>query len=544
MTILQGNEDQIVTHSHAGALACGAAAVVAVLVYLNALHNPFVYDDHHTVVDNPSIERLDNLRGIVLHDVTRPLVNLSYAIDRRVWGRAPFGYHLTNVLLHAADVMLLFVFARSLYVVSARSRTGDDAEEVRLKADTTYAQYVASGFSRTNGATLMAFTAAILFAVHPMMTEAVGYVSGRSELLCGFFFLLAMMAGLRWLRGGGLVWASVTVALWAGALASKEIGAMFPFVLACCDEFVNHPDGDQRRRRWKTVHGPLIGFAVAAGLARVAILTRLESPGRALIHWPYALVALDVIRQYAVLLVSPRGQTIFHAVTPIDGLASQAGLIVIASVAGMLWVVWSLRRMAGIVAFGVLWFVLLLVPGAALTTLNVGEPMAEHRVYLASCGVFLAAGDGIGRLRAWSIQTGAAARGLVPGVLSLVVVALGAQTLARNAVWRAPSVLWRESVDLAPTHYRPRVLLGEALQDEGKRDEAMNEYKIAIQLRPKDPTAYVKLAAVLVTIGRTTEARQLYTRALELDPHEEVARRALRFLDRVERPHGNDGARR
>jgi len=517
MTILQGNEDQIVTHSHAGALACGAAAVVAVFVYLNALHNPFVYDDHHTVVENPSIERLDNLRGIVLHDVTRPLVNLSYAIDRRVWGQAPFGYHVTNVLLHAVDVMLLFTLARRLY-----ENKGDADSKAPI---------------------VMAFSAAVLFAVHPMMTEAVGYISGRSELLCGVFFLLAMMAGLRWLRDGGATWAAATVALWAAALASKEIGAMFPFVLACCDEFANRPDGDERRRRWKTVHGPLIGFAVAAGLARVAILMRIESPGRALIHWPYALVALDVIRQYAVLLVHPIGQTIFHAVKPIDTAASQAGLIAIAVVAGLVWVAWSLRRTAGLVGFGLLWFVLLLVPGAALTTLNVGEPMAEHRVYLASCGLFLAAGDGVGWLRAWSIQTGPAARGLVPVALSLVVVAFGAQTLARNAVWRTPSALWRESVDLAPTHYRPRLLLGEALQDEGKRDEAMNEYKMAIQLRPRDPTAYVKLAAVLVTIGRTTEARQLYTRALELDPHDAVAGRALRFLDRMER-HGNDGARR
>ncbi len=518
MTILLGNEDQIVTHSHAGALACGAAAVVAVLVYLTALHNPFVYDDYHTVVANPSIEHLGNLRGIVLHDVTRPLVNLSYAIDRRVWGPAPFGFHLTNLLLHAVDVMLLFTLARRL------CETKGDADPM--------------------APIVMAFAAAILLAVHPMMTEAVGYVSGRSEVLCGAFFLLAMMAGLRWLRDGGAAWAFATVALWAAALASKEIGAMFPFALACCDEFVNHPGRDDRLRRWRKVHGPLIGFAVAAALVRVAILTRIESPGRALIHWPYALVALDVIRQYAVLLVSPRNQTIFHSVAPIDGLATRAGLIAISSVAGMLWVAWRLRRTAGVAGFGVLWFVLLLVPGAALTTLDVGEPMAEHRVYLASCGLFLAAGDGVGRLRAWSVQTGASARGIVPGVLSLIVFAFGAQTLARNAVWRAPSSLWRESVDLAPTHFRPRLLLGEALQDEGKRDEAMSEYKAAIQLRPRDPTAYVKLAAVLVTIGRTSEARELYSRALELDPHDETPRRALRFLDRLERPHGNDGARR
>src|SRR5262245_5475234 len=217
MTILEAADDQIVTHPHGlapAAAAAIAAMAAAVAVYLNALNNPFVYDDYHTVVNNTSLERLSDLRAIVMHDVTRPIVNLSYAIDRQLFGRGSLGFHRTNLALHALNVLLLFVLARRLY------------SEVRLKADTTYA---ASGFSRTSTPTLMAFAAALLFAVHPMMTEAVGYVSGRSELLCGVFFLLALMAGGRWLRGGGIAWAIATIGLWAGALASKEIGAMFPF---------------------------------------------------------------------------------------------------------------------------------------------------------------------------------------------------------------------------------------------------------------------------------------------------------------------------
>src|SRR5439155_17873048 len=82
------------------AIACGAAALLGGLLYLNALHNPFVYDDYHIVVENPSIRHLGNLRGILLYRVTRPIVNLSYAIDRALWGTQPFGFHVTNVLLH------------------------------------------------------------------------------------------------------------------------------------------------------------------------------------------------------------------------------------------------------------------------------------------------------------------------------------------------------------------------------------------------------------------------------------------------------------
>jgi hypothetical protein len=520
MTILQGNAGQIVTQSRTAALAVSAAAAAAIVVYLNALNNPFVYDDHHTVVANTSIGRLGDLRAIVWHDVTRPVANFSYAVDRRLWGERPFGFHLTNVLLHALDVMLLFALAR---------RALDDAWD--------------TGAGPPLDTTVMAFGAALLFAVHPMMTEAVGYVSGRSEVLCGVFFLTAVMAGRRWLRGGGLPWAIVTAALWLAAIATKEIGAMFPFVLLAYDEFVLHPGPRERRRRWTTVHGPLIGVAVLAGLARVAILMRVESPGRALIHWPYALVALDVVRRYTVLLISPRRQTIFHAVPPI-GLSDFVALLAIALVVILIWFAWSVRRTAGAAAFGVLWFLLLLVPGAVLTTLNVGEPMAEHRVYLASCGLFLVAGDGLGRLRMWSERTGGAARALVPVVLTVVAVAFAIETTGRNAVWRSPVSLWRESVDLAPAHYRPRLLLGEALQDEGRHDEAMQEYKTVIQLRPKDPTGYNKLGALYAALGRVGEARSTFGRALEVDPHDEQARRALKIMDRAEPRHGFGGDRR
>jgi len=516
MTILQSTEpteDRIVTHSRGGALACGAAALVAGLVYVNALRNPFVYDDYHTVVENRSIEHLSDLRAIVLHDVTRPLVNISYAIDRALWGAAPIGFHVTNVLLHMLNVTLLFTLSRRL--------TDDRDRDV-----------------------LVAFAAAVLFATHPMMTEAVGYISGRSELLCAAFFLPALMAGRRWLRGGGAAWAPITVGLWCAAITTKEIGAMFPFVLAAYDELVERPARDERWRRWRSVHLPLIGAAVAAGLVRVAILARIESPGRAVVHWPYALVALDVVVRYIVLLINPRHQTLFHEVARIDSLFAWRALVAIGAIALLAWMIWRLRSVESVASFGVAWFLLLLVPSAVLTILDQGEPMAEHRVYLASCGLFLAAGNGLGRLNAWAERAGTSMRPLVPALLTLVVLSFGIDTLVRNAVWASPVAIWRESVDLAPTHYRPRLLLGEALQDENRLGEAIAEYRTAIRLRPADATGHAKLGAILVAAGRPEEARQEFITATTLDPRNETARRALKALDRMEGRHGSDGARR
>src|SRR6185503_4467475 len=94
--------------------AGGATALLAGLVYLNALHNPFVYDDYRTVIANTSIQSGTNLRAMLLYDVKRPIVNVSYAIDRALWGPTPLGFHVTNVLLHMLNVVLLLHLALRL----------------------------------------------------------------------------------------------------------------------------------------------------------------------------------------------------------------------------------------------------------------------------------------------------------------------------------------------------------------------------------------------------------------------------------------------
>ena len=89
------------------------AAGLSALLYVNALDNPFVYDDFRTVLNNPSIENVWAVRTIVYREMTRPVVNFSYAVDRAIWGEGVFGYHLTSVLLHALNVLLLFQLGRA-----------------------------------------------------------------------------------------------------------------------------------------------------------------------------------------------------------------------------------------------------------------------------------------------------------------------------------------------------------------------------------------------------------------------------------------------
>ncbi len=135
---------------------------LAVGVYLNALDNPFVYDDFFTVRGNPSIASTAGPRSAVGSMPFRPVVNVSYAIDRAVWGYRPFGYHLTSILLHAGVCLLLFLFLR------------------RMLADAGASQGYPPDSTPDVQATWAAFAGAALFAVHPIQSETAGYVSSRS----------------------------------------------------------------------------------------------------------------------------------------------------------------------------------------------------------------------------------------------------------------------------------------------------------------------------------------------------------------------------
>ena len=199
-----------------GTIGCGIAVVLAGLVYVNALNNPFIYDDFRLVVENRAIADIREVRAIVAHDATRPLVALSYALDRKVCGPEPFGFHLTNVLLHMINVGLFAWLVWS----GCEDRRRHPGSSGQLRAARA------------------APIAALLFAIHPLLTEAVGYISGRSELLCGAFLLLALHAGRAALLSKRASWLFVTLGCWVLALASKETALLFPVVLFLYDRWV------------------------------------------------------------------------------------------------------------------------------------------------------------------------------------------------------------------------------------------------------------------------------------------------------------------
>jgi hypothetical protein len=464
-------------------LAVVVAVLLAGLLYVSTLDNPFVYDDRRLVVENRSLRPPLNLAAILLHEVTRPAVNLSYAIDRTLWGLAPFGFHFANVLLHMLNVGLLFVFCR-----------------------------------RATGRRLAAFIAASLFAVHPLMSQAVGYVSGRAELLCTTFFLLALLAAWRWMLGGRGRWLAATFGLWVLALASKETAVMFVVVLAF-DRLLLPGSAPDRRRRLLWMHAPILGFAAFVVTIRIIVFAFVEHPGEVHTDWRFIPLEVDVARRYLGLLFTPGGQTIFHELAPVSGWLDPRVLGGLGLIGLLGAIAWGMRRVEPMVTLGILWFLIALVPPAALVMMDRAEPMAEQRAYLASCGLFMAFATLIARLEAlrnWNARP--RAKFVYRFVVIAVLAILSMHTLLRNAIWDDPVTLFAEAIDKAPDSWHAQLLYGEALHDAGRHDEAIGAFTTALAGRPEEPAIYSKLGLCLIEVGQLKQAAAAFEKLRQLQP--------------------------
>jgi cytochrome c-type biogenesis protein CcmH/NrfG len=477
-------------------------ALAAILPYLRALPNPFVYDDVRTVVTNASLTDLSDLRRILWHDVKRPLVNLSYAIDHAAWGLGPVGFHLTNAVLHAGAVVLLFLWTR------------------RLVEDTAGGQPVHLCARCAAGA------AALVFAVHPAMTQAVGYVSGRPEVLCAVGFLAGLLLLRLYVLHGGRLALALGGLAWAAALASKEVGAMLPLALGAW-AIAAGLKAPAARRRVAVLLACLVAASLAAGVSRVLLLWLVEHPRETTVVWSHLLVMPEVVTRYLRLLVFPAGQSVFHAVGAIDSPWSARMVGPFAVVAVLTWIAWRLRRTEPVMGFGLAWFALLIVPSSALFVVNLGEPMAEQRIYLAGCGVFMVAGVASARVREWLRVRAPRFALAAPASVALVAAILFVLTVVRLEAWRSPVRLWADAERKAPGAWVPPLMLGDALDAEGRTRDAVEAYRRAAALRGEQPMTWLKLGTALMAAGDAPAATRAFEAALALDPGSAAAQNAL-----------------
>jgi len=157
-------------------------------------------------------------------------------------------------------------------------------------------------------------------------------------------------------------------------------------------------------------------------------------------------------------------------------------------------------------AFGIFWFLLLLLPSGLLAAINDAEPMAERRVYLATAGLFLVAGAASEQVWEYGSEIAGVLRVVCAAAFAMLLFSLAGRAIARNVVWRDPVVLWQEAADRSPASWLPRTVLGESLHKAGRHEQAIVAYRQALALNPQDELSYLKLAVCLAELGRVSEA--------------------------------------
>lgn len=507
--------------SRAAWLAPAVIGVLAFLAYANSLSNGFVWDDpiilsRQLVVFAGVGDVLAPPRNIPQFspDYYRPLTIATYLLDRAIGGGAPFPFHLSVVLAHAATSVLVYLLAAQLLGALPPGRVWP---------------------SGAAGDGVGAFTAAALFALHPIHTESVAWAAGRSDVLATGFLLAALVVHGRGRRS----WRDPALAgiCALAALGAKETAvALYPLML------LRDALEPSRRRRtaadWlRDWSGPLAALIVYALLRHNALGEAIGSAEGAL-H-PAQRSPLDVVGAigvYLARLLWPLRLNAYIDTVDTGWLPLLLSALLAVAAAAALWHWWHRRTSApphprttthAVVAsnpavplFALAWLLLTLIPSLVILWKIPDAPLAERYLYLPSVGFCLLVGDAVGRL--WRVAaTPARQRGIALGLAAILLLCAGA-TARRNAVWHDDIALWEDTEAKSRTSGMAARSLGTAYQQVGRTADARAAFERALHLRntPRGlQTLHNNLGTLAMYDGDWAAAQRHYEKALAANPN-------------------------
>ena len=482
----------------AGALLLAALVFAA---YLPAILDAgFVWDDDEYLTANPLIVAPDGLRKIWFSFESPsqyfPLVYTSFRVEHALWGFDPRGYHLTNVVLHLLNALLLWWLLARLEVGGA-------------------------------------WFAAALFALHPVQVESVAWITERKNVLSTLFFLASLAAWLEFVReerARPWRWYALSLALFPPALFAKTSTVTLPAVMALLLWLRGQPIGRGRVVQllpfaacavpfalltiwWERYHqgtrGPVFDFSIPE---------RLLIAGRALWFYPQKLVwPVDLAFSY------PRWE--------IDS-ARPAGYLWPLATCAAAGLLWSRRdHWPRGVAAGLLFYLITIAPMLGFVALYTFRYtfVADHYQYLASAGIFCVA-TALYRQRVAALPEGVLQMALGRAVPAAILLALTAMTWRQTHAYRDEETLWRDTIRKNPTSSLARVNLGNLLVDSGKAEEGMAEFRDVLAHDPGDAQARYNLAWALAETGRIAEAEAEYRETIRRHPESSSARVNLAVL--------------
>jgi len=440
------------------------------------------FDDPANVSENPHVTKgltLASIRWAFTHSQVGdwiPLTTLSHMLDCQLFGLWAGGHHLTNVLLHAATSILLFLVMRDM----------------------------------TGSLWRCAFVAAV-FALHPLRAESVAWITERKDVLSGLFFMLTLGAYTRWTRrpGGTRAWVLLFLAL---GLLCKTMLVTTPLLLLLLDYWPLQRTTRTPVRSLVMEKIPLALLSVAAAVGQ--LLAARQGIG-SVESYPVARRAANAVvscATYVVEMVWPANLGGFYPY-PRHGVDTPAligafALLFAVSAASIRW-----RRRAPWLAVGWLWYLVMLLP--VLGLIQAGEiARADRYTYLPQIGLYLAV--------AWAAGSWCAAhreRRVMAGALGVIILAASSLLAFRQTgFWKDSATVWNRALACAPVNDTPHYNLGTALLRDGKTDEAIVHFEKALEANPEYADAHINLGRAFMRKGMPAEAMARYRKAIETQP--------------------------
>jgi tetratricopeptide (TPR) repeat protein len=463
-----------------------ALALVTVAVYARTLACDFVwYDDNEYITANPRVLEgltVDNVRWAFTTFAVanwHPLAWLSHLIDVEIWDTWAAGHHLTNVVLHATNAMLVFILFRAM-----------------------------------TGAMWRSALVAALFALHPLHVESVAWVSERKDMLCTFFGLLAMIWYVHYVRQPALSRYALVACAFALSLMSKPMLVTLPFVLLLLDSWPLRRLTNGNAIAWRVVieKVPLLIMSAASSIVTVQAQ---ESSGAiySLVRIPFEERSLNAVMAYALylkMMIWPGGLAVLYPRPgqwpPLLVFGAAAALI------GISVVSLRLRTSHPHLLVGWLWYLGTLVPVIGLVQVGV-QLLADRYTYVPLVGIFL--------MLAWSIprlsEKPRAARASVVGTIALILTMLAMMTWNQIKYWRNSETLFRRALAVTQRNFVAHYNLGYVLRAQHRNQEAAEHFQACLQIEELYAPAHEHLADALAATGQFEEAIIHYQRAIELN---------------------------
>ncbi len=487
--------------------------IVSFAVFIPSLKSQFVWDDflyirdvHHNLrFSNIDINRFVKVSGGRHY---RPILFASLVVDSEIWELSPFGFHLTNVILHSISTVLIFYFI--ILLLGALSVTN----KVQI-----------------------AFLSSFLFAVYPLHVESVAFISARADIICCIFFSLAFIFHLLSYRN--LLYLGLAASCFALSLMSKEVAVAFPFVAIGLDLATRKIKDRRSVLRYGLYLALLILYLYVRGLS-AELIPEFSIESRAASHQDtveyigddgiddlgkgameveeYSVVFLSAYLFYIKKLIFPYDLTPFIVEVPAGYLHVVASVFVflVLFVACFL----SIRRREFLTFFCVVWIVVTLLPPALVSIFAISpNPLAERFLYIPSVGFcFMAAYLMI------EIGEKASSRRVMWIFASLLSLSYIFCTFAGQGVWKDDLTFWRSVAERNPSSFIPHLNYGLALRRAGNNEEAIREYLAA--LNPKirsSPRARARAANNLgfayLDKGDFVNAEIWFKRTVDFDPN-------------------------